>query len=41
MKKNGKVLGEKLKEMYEFLGRKVMIMGDSKGGVDREGGVVY
>lgn len=41
MKKNGKLLAEKLKEIYEFFGRKLIIIGHSKGGVDTQAALVY
>ncbi|WP_353854676.1 alpha/beta hydrolase [Bacillus sp. Bos-x628] len=41
MKKNGKLLAEKLKEIYDFFGRKLIVIGYSKGGVDTQSALVY
>ncbi|OLP63472.1 hypothetical protein BACPU_31260 [Bacillus pumilus] len=41
MKKNGKLLAEKLKEIYDFFGRKLIVIGHSKGGVDTQSALVY
>ncbi|MFS0655561.1 esterase/lipase family protein [Bacillus sp. 179-C3.3 HS] len=40
-KKNGKLLAEKLKEIYQFFGRKLIVIGHSKGGVDTQSALVY
>ncbi|MFP3325215.1 alpha/beta hydrolase, partial [Planococcus sp. SIMBA_160] len=41
MKRNGKLLAEKLKEIYDFFGRKLIVIGHSKGGVDAQSALVY
>ncbi|MFJ5673125.1 esterase/lipase family protein [Bacillus safensis] len=41
MKKNGKLLAEKLKEIYNFFGRKLIVIGHSKGGIDTQAALVY
>ncbi|PCK20180.1 lipase [Bacillus pumilus] len=41
MKKNGKLLAEKLKEIYDTFGRKLIVIGHSKGGVDTQSALVY
>ncbi|WP_280806594.1 alpha/beta hydrolase [Bacillus sp. TBS-096] len=40
-KKNGKLLAEKLKEIYDVFGRKLIVIGHSKGGVDTQSALVY
>ena len=39
--KNGKLLAEKLKEIYDVFGRKLIVIGHSKGGVDTQSALVY
>ncbi|MBD3860885.1 alpha/beta hydrolase [Bacillus sp. 28A-2] len=41
IKNNGKLLAEKLKEIYDFFGRKLIVIGHSKGGVDAQSALVY
>ena len=41
MKKNGKLLAEKLKEIYDLFGRKLIVIGHSKGGIDTQSALVY
>ncbi|GLF91987.1 lipase [Bacillus safensis] len=41
IKKNGKLLAEKLKEIYDVFGRKLIVIGHSKGGVDTQSALVY
>lgn len=41
MKKNGKLLAEKLKEIYDAFDRKLIVIGHSKGGVDTQSALVY
>lgn len=41
IKKNGKLLAEKLKEIYDVFGKKMIVIGHSKGGVDTQSALVY
>ncbi|MGE6629922.1 esterase/lipase family protein [Bacillus sp. NPDC077027] len=41
MQKNGQLLAEKLKEIYELFGRKLIVVGHSKGGIDTQAALVH
>ncbi|UYO35061.1 alpha/beta hydrolase [Bacillus zhangzhouensis] len=41
IKTNGKLLAEKLKEIYDLFKRKLIVIGHSKGGVDTQSALVY